>query len=709
MDDLIPLHLDKLDKQGEKIFTKVFRGSEKADREILKFISRTKTKIDCCISSTAPSVIIEVESIRKARIAAAKDREIKIRYVTEITEDNLEYCKEMLSFSEIRHVDGIKGNFEVADKKEYVAVATLQEAKPLPQLIFSNVPEIVEQQQFVFDSFWEKGRPAQQRIEEIQKGMTFAVTRIITDYEEAVSKEFDMIRNATKEIQIIYSTANAFHLQEKSGVLQILKEKADQQKNLQISILAPLNSSIKKSLSHRLLSKTINNNIQIQDIAPSIDIKIKSLVVDRKEALIVELKHLRIQETTASVGFTIYSNSIPTVLSYASIFEVIYNQSILFEQLKQEGDIKDEFINIAAHELRTPIMPVLNGLEILEEKLGKRSEEFRKELDIITRNASRLQMLAESILQVSRIESGSFTIGVEKDVNIHSLIVQVIEDIDKKYLYTDKLIGIEISFLPFDNKAETDDKQSTSELQPRTSTKLKLRPTSSPLVKLKSHYLHDNQSSHDRINKNQRKDKENNNNVDNKDLFVQKNLPLLVDCDSEKIRQVFFNLLDNAVKYTSNGNIVISTLVMNSTDYFNKDWLDHKESTIKNNTSKYENFESIKNENDKYSNMVIVSVKNQGKGIDPHIRDQMFEKFSTRSAQGTGLGLYLSKKIVEAHGGIIWFEEYDDSDNNLYDDNNSVNYNNNKNNSFSTPERKITAIKFAVPISMYSNKDKLNS
>ena len=61
----------------------------------------------------------------------------------------------MLTFSEIRHLDGIKGNFEVSDEKEYVAVATLYKAQHIPQLIFSNVPEIVEQQQFIFDSFWE--------------------------------------------------------------------------------------------------------------------------------------------------------------------------------------------------------------------------------------------------------------------------------------------------------------------------------------------------------------------------------------------------------------------------------------------------------------------------------------------------------------------------------------------------------------------------
>ena len=86
---------------------------------------------------------------------------MKLRYVTEITADNLKYCKEMLAFSEIRHLEGIKGNFEVSDEKEYVAVATLNKAQPIPQLIFSNVPEIVEQQQFVFDSFWDKGIPAE--------------------------------------------------------------------------------------------------------------------------------------------------------------------------------------------------------------------------------------------------------------------------------------------------------------------------------------------------------------------------------------------------------------------------------------------------------------------------------------------------------------------------------------------------------------------
>src|SRR5205085_5696356 len=140
-----------------------------------------------------------------------------------------------------------KGNFEVSDEKEYVAVATLKKAQPIPQLIFSNVPEVVEQQQFVFDSFWERAIPAEQKLKEIEKGIIHSITTVFSDYKDAEKIEFEMIKRATKEIQIIYSTANAFYLQEKSGTLQLLKEMAEQKdnNNLKISILLPIDTLIK--------------------------------------------------------------------------------------------------------------------------------------------------------------------------------------------------------------------------------------------------------------------------------------------------------------------------------------------------------------------------------------------------------------------------------------------------------------------------------
>ena len=171
-------------------FTKVYHGSGSANNVLLGFIDRAKTKIDSCISYTAPSVIIEIDAIREKRKEAVRKRGLKLRYVIEITKDNVDYVRQMLSFSEIRHLDGMKGNFEVADQREYVAVATLQKAQSIPQLIFSNIPEIVEQQQFVFDSFWKMAIPAKQKIREIEHGVIPAETIVYSDYHDATKKEF---------------------------------------------------------------------------------------------------------------------------------------------------------------------------------------------------------------------------------------------------------------------------------------------------------------------------------------------------------------------------------------------------------------------------------------------------------------------------------------------------------------------------------------
>jgi signal transduction histidine kinase len=400
---------------------------------------------------------------------------------------------------------------------------------------------------------------------------------------------------------------------------------AEQNNNLNINILLPIETSIKNALSFNLLNKNQkNNNIVFQDIAPSINIKIKSLVVDRKESLVMELKHLREEKHTASIGFSIYSNSPSIVLSYASIFEVLYNQSILFDQIKEEENVKSEFINIAAHELRTPIMPILNGMEILEENLGKsEKEKHKKEIDIITRNASRLLNLAESILQVSRIESGKFRLNIQKNVDIHSLILQVIEDVEKKYMYTQKSKKISIVFISYQNVEKEKEKRSDNDI-----------------VEI------------DKMEK-----KEENSNKNKTGYY-----PLYINCDAQKISQVIFNLLDNAIKFTTEGQIFVYTAfqTQRTINQFNENMLSldnnirhGDDNIIANKPSASDDIDGNRNGN---GNSIIVTIEDTGSGINKKIKDQLFEKFATRSAQGTGIGLYLSKKIVEAHGGKIWYE-----------------------------------------------------
>ena len=545
------------------------------------------SKIESCLSSFTLLTIIQTDILKNKFICAAK-RGIKLSFVTEITKDNLEFIKEIMSFSQIRHLDNIKGNFGISDEREYITIANLQKLEKI-SLIFSNVNEIVEQQKFIFDSFWERAVPAERKIKELEGDLLEPITYIFSDYREALKKETEMIKKATKEIQIIYSTASAFHLQEKCGTLQLLIDMAEQNPELSINVLTPLDDSIRQSIRYYRLNNVTHHNISFHNIASSINIKIKSLVIDNKECLIMELKYIKEKKDIALIGFSIYSNSDSISLSFKSIFEVISNQSILFHNLKEEDDLKSEFINVAAHELRTPIMPILNVIEILEDKLIENNVEFKREMDIITRNALRLQNLAESILQVSKIEGGRFNLQMQNNVDINVLISQVIEDIKKKYLYTDKLKKISILFLPFGNEniSEIIDLQNKS--------------------------------------------------------FDQLVNPL--KCDYQKISQVVFNLLDNAMKFTIENDVVISIL---------HDGIKQGDNIE----------EAVKNVNcgNKNQNYITVTVKNVGLGVDPEIKDHLFEKFFTKSVHGTGLGLYLSKIIVEAHGGRIWFEEHGDDD-----------------------------------------------
>ena len=540
-------------------------------------------------------MFIGIEAIKNARLAAFKNRGVKLRYVLEITRDNLEYCKEMLEFSEIRHLEGMKGNFEVADEKEYVAVATLQKAQPIPQLIFSNVPEIVEQQQFVFDTLWDKAIPSDQRIREIEAGIASPVTTIFNEYKRAEKKEFDMIREAKKEIQIMYSTASAFHLQEKSGTLELLKEMSDQKENLGINIIVPIDSSIKKSLSLALLTNTRNNNIQIQDIAPNIDINIKSLVTDRKECLIMEIKTLEEEEkVNPPIGFSLYSNSNPTVISYCSIFEMIVNQSVLAQELKHEGLVKDDFINTAAHELRTPTQAITGYSELNDElfdnylrnKKNMTVEEIATIMaklhahhESISRNASRLNILTNNLLDIARFESdsnGDIILQKEKV----DLVKEINEIIEGQFNQKTGDKGILLNFI--------------------------------------------------------------NNSIDDHSWTY---------ADKLRLHQILINLIENGIKF-SKRNDVINIIIRDNDDFdvnLNQTEIDGTKDITSSNIA--EEKEDIR---ETAENQVYIGISDTGKGISPRIMPKLFEKFVTDSDFGTGLGLYITKKLVEAHGGRIW-------------------------------------------------------
>jgi signal transduction histidine kinase len=236
------------------------------------------------------------------------------------------------------------------------------------------------------------------------------------------------------------------------------------------------------------------------------------------------------------------------------------------EQLKAHDKMQKEFINIAAHELRTPTQAVLGYSEILQHKSHDSSNKKGELVSAIHRNAARLQRLTNDILDITRIESQTLRLNKEK-FNLNDVLLHIVTD--------------------YKNQAAKNRSPVIISYQPGQE--------------------------------------------------LSNGGPIVV-ADKERIIQVISNLLDNAVKFTQEGTISVSAEVtQEKVAATTKETLGKEQMSVP-------------------SGRLLVRIEDTGSGIDPEIVPKLFSKFTTKSLKGTGLGLYISKSIIEAHGGKIWAE-----------------------------------------------------
>ena len=241
----------------------------------------------------------------------------------------------------------------VSDEKVYVATAQLQMETSVTQLIYSNVKAITEQQQFMFDTLWNKAIPSKQRMREIEEELEREFIETIRDPLGIIDVGYKLVKAAKDEILLIFHTANAFHRQDRAGGIDMLVENAVKYKT-RVKILVPIDDKIEVAI--RRLKRI--KEIEIRNIEPTMQTRVTILVADRKYSLVIELLDDSKENSEEAIGLATYSNSRSTVLSYASIFESLWRQSELREELFIRSMAQKEFINIAAHELRNPIQPI---------------------------------------------------------------------------------------------------------------------------------------------------------------------------------------------------------------------------------------------------------------------------------------------------------------------------------------------------------------
>jgi len=570
--------------------TEVVYGIENIIARAIERWKNTEKKMDSCIDRLQPKLLV-TDNVMFSELVELVRKDIKTRTIFEITEENVYYIKELMELIKpfgkkhvIRHLDNVIGNFSISDEKIFQShvMGDLSIPRPkndnndneddenenevkqkeskssmitLPQCILSNVHAFVEQQQNIFELMWQKALSAEQRIREIEYGIEPEVIETIKDKEETQNLLFSLLESANEEILVIFSTSNEFHRQENAGFFKVVKKVKAKRPWINVCILTPKDNEIES----RKLKEFSSFNIFFAEPLQRVSV----LVVDKKYSLTVELKDDTKQRPSIdAIGLASYSNSLPTVLSYISVFETLRKQTELLERLKYHDKIQQEFINIAAHELRNPLQPILGLSKIVKDNIKDKDQ--RDLLDVIIKNTNRLKSLTDDILDVTRIESHKLSLNKEP-VCIWELVHCIIKEFQHS-LEDNNKIQFELNF----------------------------------------------------------------NNLDLNSVNVI--------ADRNRISQVITNLINNSIKFIPkvNGNNDINKGII----------------TISVENAKIN--EEYKINNISIVDWITISIKDNGTGIDLEIFPRLFTKFASKSFQGTGLGLYICKNIIKAHGGKIW-------------------------------------------------------
>ena len=527
--------------------TEVLHGSEKVMNTVSQFLSKANS-INSCGDYKAPSLVFEIEEYKKL-MNSLKEKRIRLRYVTDITKDNFKYCKEMMEFAdEVRHLDGLKANFSVSET-EYLASASLsQQQKQQPtqqvqQVIYSNVKDIVEQQKYVFESFWNKAMPAEQRIREIEEGIEPEFYEVIVDRENATQILVDLAKSLKKEALFLLPNDKSIVRIDKIGIIDYLIKASQNEGTGAIMIICPIsevNSEIIKKVSENAPTiRIVNGNNSPYGM----------YIVDG-HAFRAELKEPEADNFSEAIGFSVYSNRKNTVDFFKSVFELLWNERKLNEELIKTGKMQEEFINVASHELRTPTQAVLAYSQLVQ----KHPEKTEEMIQAIYRNAKRLQRLTNDILDVTKIESKTFKLN-KTHFSLNDLLSSIVDK------YKENIDKANINVRLLHNKTDNE-------------------------------------------------------------FF-------LIEADRQRITQVVSNLLDNAIKFTKGKGKDVEVIAKRESKKVDRE-------------------------------IVVVNIKDTGSGIDTEILPKLFTKFVTKSETGTGLGLFICKSIVEAHGGKIWAENNTD-------------------------------------------------
>ena len=685
--------------------------------EVINAISdifyNSEHRINVCGNSRFPSFIFSFETIRTAMINAKNRKYISQRYIFEITQHNVQYCKDLMKIAEIRHMNEIEANL-LLNEREYLGSITL--SKPHQQAIHTNVSEIVEQQQNIFDTLWNKSIDAAKKINEIEEGKVHYETRLIENAQEII-KEISRLTDSSTELctcltagGMQYSYNHFFDIKkklldkQKKGEHKGIRYISNIDKNNMNLVKILLNAGIE--IRHLKNLPPMSFGVSDKEIAATIEkmeegVNVQSLLLSTEPIYVNHFYHIfeelwkngvdakdrirNIEEGVEPTSIEIIPNPSYSIkrahdLINSAQKEVlrIFSSVNAFHRQARLGIIhlfKDAIERGVRVRILIPADPkkiiqivnevnlVLPQLEIgsvdksLESTIGILVIDRKESLIIETKNDSKDSSYDAAGLAAysnsTPIASAYASIfdSLWKQTELHQKLSDMYErlriqskmqkefiDVAAHELRTPiqpilGLTGILRSSNSRDKTSSAVKQEEMLDIIMRNAKRLQrladdildVTKIESKSLNLKKEFFNLNDvitNSIDDIITNVA------NNGQQRDLIKLLYQPcdIFIDADKSRITQVISNILDNAIKFS------------------------------KANANKERGVGIISINTKKIDGQAIVSIADTGTGIDPKIMPRLFDKFASKSFQGTGLGLYICKSIVEAHGGKIWAE-----------------------------------------------------
>lgn len=575
--------------------TKIASHNDEIIQHILKIIREAKTGLSNCSSINMLQLIYEndylfrayLDLIDKLQYSKTSD---KVRWITNIENqyEQILLIKKFLSIGvKIRHIHNLPPiHFALSENQVQVTLEKIEEGKMFESMLYSTEPAYIGHFDSLFSELWKSGIDAEERIKQVEMGIVSETIQVIENSTQTKNLFIKLVNDAIEEIMIVFPSFNAVIRQSKVGIIDSLLKKANE--SVKVRILSPLDDKIRTLLTPSSISEKefYPKNIFVREIVMHQNMKSTILMVDKKYLLAIDLKDDATEDFEQAIGLSTYSTSKPTILSNISIFDSLWTQTELFgnlrtanEKLEDHDRMQKEFINTAAHELRTPTQAISGYCEINDELFKELIDEnnkirtdhnvnntiflILKYHNLVMKNAMRLSDLVNDLLDVARFDS----IGSKNF--LHKEKIDLIKEIN------DNLINIQIP----------------------------LRVTKDKDIKFKLNVLLPYKK-------------------DNKDNYIG-NSRYMIYADRKRLYQILNNLISNAIKFSNIGDDIIVSV-----------------NEIKDKIS--------------HSRNVLVSISDKGRGISSKVMPKLFERFVTDSHHGTGLGLFIAKKLVEAHNGKIW-------------------------------------------------------